>query len=318
MKATGCVGDAFQGMTFRLQRCPVHHHGQYLLLHNSTPKSLRRLALRIKEVFQRWCGFWGYRVFLCGYSQDLGGAALKYKKVFLFWSSSLSLVLWCKSTSRAAALIHVRMYSSCWSFEIFIEPPYQNVTHGNFTPRQPPPAFIPSVWCIDTDQHIPNIRGITYCPCDTLQMHLRLMIYHGEGSTKTISKADTLTSDFKKFPSNLFDLWKCVQVHREWFQIYHILVRIINDFQFVNLMLPCSEELRGITKGWYQSPSFAPEAWLLYQNIATCDLHFTYFPLLQSLPRRLHFSLLTYECHTHFSKTASKHRSRARLMSLLG
>lgn len=82
------------------------------------------------------------------------------------------------------------------------------------------------------------------------------MIYHGEGSTKTISKPDTLTSDFKKFPSNLFDLWKCVQVHREWFQIYHILVRIINDFQFVNLMLPCSRELRGITNGWYQSPSF--------------------------------------------------------------
>lgn len=136
------------------------------------------------------------------------------------------------------------------------------------------------------------------------------MIYHSKGSTKTISKADTLTSDFKKFPSNLFDLWKCVQVHREWFQIYHILVRIINDFQFVNLMLPCSEERHGITKGWYQSPRFAPEAWLLYQNIATYDLHFTYFPLSQSLPRRLHFSLLTYECYTHFSKNgASKHQS---------
>lgn len=114
-------------------------------------------------------------------------------------------------------------------------------------------------------------------------MHLRLMIYRGRGSTKTINKPDTLTSDFKKFPSNLFDLWKCVQVHREWFQIYHILVRIINDFQFVNLRLPCSEELCGITKGGYQSPCFAPEAWLLYQNIATFDLHFTYFPLLQSL-----------------------------------
>lgn len=83
------------------------------------------------------------------------------------------------------------------------------------------------------------------CPCDTLQMHLRLMICHGGRSPKTISKPDKLTSDFKKFPSNLFDLWKCVQVHREWFQIYHILVRIINDFQFVNLSLPCSQELRG-------------------------------------------------------------------------
>lgn len=151
-------------------------------------------------------------------------------------------------------------------------------------PRQlSPPAFIPSISCIDTDLRVPNIRGITYCPGDTLQMYLRLMIYHGKGSTKTISKPDTLTSDFKKFPSNLFDLWKCVQVHREWFQIYHILVRIINDFQFVNLMLPCTEERCGITKGWYQSPRFAPEAWLLYQNIATYDLHFTYFPLLQSL-----------------------------------
>lgn len=148
-----------------------------------------------------------------------------------------------------------------------------------------------------------------YSPGDTLQMYLRLMIYHGKGSTKTISKPDTLTSDFKKFPSNLFDLWKCVQVHREWFQIYHILVRIINDFQFVNLMLPCSQELRRITNGWYQSPRFAPEAWLLYQNIATYDLHFTYFPLSQFLSHRLHFSLLTYECHTHFSKTPSKHQS---------
>lgn len=76
-------------------------------------------------------------------------------------------------------------------------------------------------------------------------MHLRLMISHSGRSTKTISKPDTLTSDFKKFPSNLFDLWKYVQVHREWFQIYHILVRIINDFQFVNLSLPCSQELHG-------------------------------------------------------------------------
>lgn len=137
--------------------------------------------------------------------------------------------------------------------------------------------------CIDTDQQIANIRGITYCPGDTLQMYLWLMIYHGKESTKTISKADTLTSNFKKFPSNLFDLWKCAQVHREWFQIYHILVRIINDFQFVNLMLWCSEQLRRITKGWYRSPRFAPEAWLLYQNIATCDFHFTYFPLLRCL-----------------------------------
>lgn len=76
---------------------------------------------------------------------------------------------------------------------------------ATFSPA-PPPAFIFPISCIDTDQHIPNIRGITYCPGDTLQMHLGLMIYHGEGSTKTISKPDTLTSDFKKFPSNLFDL----------------------------------------------------------------------------------------------------------------
>lgn len=128
--------------------------------------------------------------------------------------------------------------------------PYQNVSPCFLcTPR---PLLIPPISCIDTDQHIPNIRGITYGPADILQMYLRLMIYHGEGSTKTISKADTLTSDFKKFPSNLFDLWKCVQVHREWFQIYHILVRIINDFQFVNLMLPCSGVLCRITNGWYQ------------------------------------------------------------------
>lgn len=46
---------------------------------------------------------------------------------------------------------------------------------ATFSPA-PPPAFILSISRIDTDQHIPNIRGITYCPCDTLQMHLRLMI----------------------------------------------------------------------------------------------------------------------------------------------
>lgn len=40
MKVSGCVGDAFQRTTFRLQRCPVRHHGQYLL-HNSIPKSLQ-------------------------------------------------------------------------------------------------------------------------------------------------------------------------------------------------------------------------------------------------------------------------------------
>lgn len=44
--------------------------------------------------------------------------------------------------------------------------------------------FYPSIWCIDTEQHIPNIRGITYCPRDTLQMHPRLMIHRGGGSTK--------------------------------------------------------------------------------------------------------------------------------------
>lgn len=40
MKASGCVGDAFQGMTFRLQRCPVHHHGQYLFTKASQVSAL--------------------------------------------------------------------------------------------------------------------------------------------------------------------------------------------------------------------------------------------------------------------------------------
>lgn len=301
MKASGCVGDAFQGMTFRLQRCPVHHHGQYLLLHNSTPKSLQRCSQN-KGCISASMWILGIQSLLCGYSQDLGGKLLPCISIQEFicfdcsaWSSSLSLLSWCGMQHQSCCYMQTEGCSCCVrSFEIFIQLPYQNVTHGNFLPSTaPPPDFIPSISCIDTDQHIPNIRGITYCPCDTLQMHLRLMIYRGRGSTKTISKPDTLTSDFKKFPSNLFDLWKCVQVHREWFQIYHILVRIINDFQFVNLRLPCSEELRRITKGGYQSPCFAPEAWLLYQNIATYDLHFTYFPLLQSLSRCLHFSPLS-------------------------
>lgn len=34
---------------------------------------------------------------------------------------------------------NARMFSSCcvWSFEIFIELPYQNVTHGNLLPGTP-------------------------------------------------------------------------------------------------------------------------------------------------------------------------------------
>ena len=144
------------------------------------------------------------------------------------------------------------------------------------THQHPHPLLSFSSSCIDTDQHIPYIRGITYCPGDTLQMYLRLMIYHSKGSTKTISKPDTLTSDFKKFPSNLFDLWKCVQVHREWFQIYHILVRIINDFQFVNLMLPCRRSSAESPKADF-GVAVCSEAWLLYQNIAT---YMTYISLI--------------------------------------
>lgn len=76
------------------------------------------------------------------------------------------------------------------------------------------------------------------------------MIYHCKRSTKTISNHDILTSDFKKFLSNLFDLWNGVQVHRDWSQIYHSLVRIINDFQFVNPMPACPSALSKITEGW--------------------------------------------------------------------
>ena len=119
-------------------------------------------------------------------------------------------------------------------------------------------------------------------------MYLRLMIYHGKGSTKTISMPDTLMSDFKKFPSNLFDLWKCVQVHREWFQIYHILVRIINDFQFVNLMLPQSQQRCGIFKGWYGGP----RCWrwsviTLSTQPSYLRLTFHLFPTLTALPTAL-------------------------------
>lgn len=76
------------------------------------------------------------------------------------------------------------------------------------------------------------------------------MIYHWKRSTKTISNHDILTSDFKKFLSNLFDLWNGVQVHRDWSQIYHSLVRIINDFQFVNPMPACPSALSKITESW--------------------------------------------------------------------
>lgn len=93
-------------------------------------------------------------------------------------------------------------------------------------------------------------------------MHLRLMICRSGRSAKTISKPDKLTSDFKKFPSNLFDLWKCVQVHREWFQIYHILVRIINDFQFVNLSLPCSQSRAGPVRCSWSTITLSKYCWV--------------------------------------------------------
>ncbi len=40
------------------------------------------------------------------------------------------------------------------------------------------------------------IREITYLPADIFQMYHRLIAHHCERSTKTISKPDTLTSDF--------------------------------------------------------------------------------------------------------------------------
>lgn len=50
MKAVGCAGDAFQGMTFRLQRCPVRHRGQYLPLFTiALPKPVQ-LCPRNEEV----------------------------------------------------------------------------------------------------------------------------------------------------------------------------------------------------------------------------------------------------------------------------
>ena len=42
-----------------------------------------------------------------------------------------------------------------------------------------------------------------------------------------------LTQDFEIFPTNLPDLWRHIQVHREQSEIYHLLAGIINDAQFV-------------------------------------------------------------------------------------
>lgn len=80
-------------------------------------------------------------------------------------------------------------------------------------------------------------------------------------------------------------IYESVQVHREWFQIYHILVRIINDFQFVNLMLPCSEVLRRITKGWYRGLKLVPG------NMITLSKYrylWVTFHLFSSLAESLH------------------------------
>lgn len=93
MKAIGCVGDAFQGMTFRLQRCPVHHHGQYLLLHNSTPKSWQRCSQN-KEGISAVMWLLGIQSLQCGYSQDLGGKCCIKIQAFPFycWLSVLIAV----------------------------------------------------------------------------------------------------------------------------------------------------------------------------------------------------------------------------------
>lgn len=130
------------------------------------------------------------------------------------------------------------------------------------------------------------------------------MICHGGRSPKTISKPDKLTSDFKKFPSNLFDLWKCVQVHREWFQIYHILVRIINDFQFVNLSLPCSQELRGNHWRRRAGSVLCSSSTITLSKYSWVWLTFHFF----STPAEASF--LSSLLWAFFKKTASKQQSR--------
>lgn len=131
------------------------------------------------------------------------------------------------------------------------------------------------------------------------------MIRHSRRSKKTISKPDTLTSDLKKFPSNLFDLWKCVQVHREWFQIYHILVRIINDFQFVNLSLPCSQELHG--NHWRRIAGSVLCPWSMITLSKYCYLRLTFH--LFFTPAEASF--LSSALCTFFKKTPSKQQSHS-------
>lgn len=136
------------------------------------------------------------------------------------------------------------------------------------------------------------------------------MICHSRRSTKTISKPDTLTSDFKKFPSNLFDLWKCVQVHREWFQIYHILVRIINDFQFVNLSLPCSPELHGNHWRWVAGSVLC--SWSMITLSKYCYVQLTFH--LFSTPAEASF--LSTVLYTFFKKYLKKNPTQTAEHSL--
>lgn len=188
MKATGCVGDAFQRMTFRLQPCPCSPS-------QSIPPSSQQYSVQL--LLSGWRrhfrgDFWRG----CACSQALG-------LLIAVNDHHDHYIVLIRCNDAPAAYGHLK-YSSTYLTK--------------YNPLQlspPPPTFIFYIPCFDIDWHIPNIRGITYCPFDTLQMHRRLMIYHGGRSTKTISKPDTLTSDFKKFPCNLFDLWKCVQVHLE-------------------------------------------------------------------------------------------------------
>lgn len=131
MKASGCVGDAFQGMTFRLQRCPVHHHGQYLLLHNSTPKSLQRCSQN-KGGISASMRILGIQSLLCGYSQPRiqegnSCAAFKYKSLsiliaahdhhhYLYYhdaACSTRAVVTCRQKDVPAAYGHLKYSSNC-------------------------------------------------------------------------------------------------------------------------------------------------------------------------------------------------------------
>lgn len=139
MKATGYVGDAFPGMTFRLQLplLPIMVNTSFFSV--ALPnlccccfQGTRFFRKHSWNYFEIVCGCWWVSFYLDVMLQQL----LWYSAIMMLL---LRMVIWS---------IHPSTLSKC------------NPRHHS----APPLPFILSVSCIDTDWHISDIRAITFAP----------------------------------------------------------------------------------------------------------------------------------------------------------